>query len=103
MKELIKTANQYTDTFMAGLSAPTKYGQCIMLNNGVTIDTDGKTHACPAMVDTALGRITDTSLEEIWHRTRDYAESKGNPACLAREIKGYCKKANVLSVGEMLV
>jgi len=101
--ELVRTANMYTDTLVAGLSAPTRSGQCIMLNNGVTIDTNGNAHACPAMVDTNLGNIADTSVREIWQKTRDYTQSKGNPLCLARDIRQYCKKANILSVGEMLV
>src|SRR3989339_831842 len=101
--ELVRTANMYTDTLVAGLSAPTRSGQCIMLNNGITIDTNGNAHACPAMVDTNLGNIADTSVREIWQKTRDYTQSKGNPLCLARDIKQYCKKANILSVGEMLV
>lgn len=101
--ELIRTANMYTDTLVAGLSSPTRSGQCIMLNNGITIDTNGNAHACPAMVDTNLGSITNTSVRDIWKKTRNYTQSKGNPLCLSRDIKQYCKKANILSVGEMLV
>ena len=103
LKELVKTANLYTDTLVAGLSAPTRSGQCIMLNNGITIDTNGNSHACPAMVDTNLGNIRDTSVGDIWKRTKEYTQSKGNPLCIARDIKQYCKKANILNVGEMLV
>tara|TARA_Y100000310_G_C20606958_1_gene775988 strand:+ start:456 stop:1457 length:1002 start_codon:yes stop_codon:yes gene_type:complete len=103
LKGLIRIANIYTDTLAAGLSAPIKSGQYIMLNHGITIDTNGNTHACPAMVDTNLGNIADTTVEEIWRKTKEYTRDKDNPLCLARDIRQYCKKANVLSVGEMLV
>ncbi len=101
--ELVRIANMYTDTFRTGLSLSVRSGQCVTLNHGVTIDTNGNVHACPAMVDTNLGNISDYSVEELWRRTKEYTQSNGNPLCLARDIMKYCKKANILSVGEMLV
>lgn len=103
LKELVRVANKYTDTLVAGLTAPIRDGQCITLNHGITLNSAGYAQACPAMVDTNLGNISDTSIKDIWEQTREYTQSRGNPLCIARDIKRYCKKANILSVGEMLV
>jgi len=102
-KELVRIANKYTDTLVAGLSAPIRDGQCITLNHGITLNSAGYAQACPAMVDTNLGNINYTSIRDIWQKTREYAQSRGNPLCVARDIRKYCKKANILSVGEMIV
>lgn len=94
LKRLVEIANVHTDTDQSGISLAGRSGQCIFLQHGLIIDADGNSQACPGKTGTDLANISDTSVKQLWERTRAYANAKGNPACIARDMRVYCSGAN---------
>jgi len=94
LKRLVAIANEHTDTDKSGISLAGRSEQCIFLQHGLIIDANGYSQACPGKTDTNLANIADTSVEKLWELTRGYADARGNPACIARDMRVYCSGAN---------